>query len=156
MLAAAASRNAFRREPLPTMEAAAIISDSSDFLFAYGTLAPKDSHEAGRDGWSADAVRGRLFDLGPYPALVDLDHEDARWIDGYTRRVTERELRERLDPYEGVSDRLYHRNITTTRSGMRVWVYVYARSIPEGASELAGNWQEAITPTSASLDGRLG
>src|SRR4051812_6485646 len=36
-------------------------------LFAYGTLAPGGPEEAALDGWTADAVRGRLFDLGPYP-----------------------------------------------------------------------------------------
>ena len=40
-------------------------------LFAYGTLAPEGPASAVRDGWVADRVRGRLYDLGPYPALFD-------------------------------------------------------------------------------------
>ena len=38
-------------------------------LFAYGTLAPEGPVGGVRDGWVADRVRGRLYDLGPYPAL---------------------------------------------------------------------------------------
>jgi gamma-glutamylcyclotransferase (GGCT)/AIG2-like uncharacterized protein YtfP len=41
-------------------------------LFAYGTLMPADPVAAARQGWRRDAVRGRLYDLGPYPALIDL------------------------------------------------------------------------------------
>ena len=45
----------------------------SSRLFAYGTLMPADAAAVARQGWTADAVRGRLFDLGPYPGLIDLD-----------------------------------------------------------------------------------
>ena len=44
-------------------------------LFVYGTLAPESPEVAGREGWVADAVRGRLYDLGPYP----------RWLTTRTR-----------------------------------------------------------------------
>jgi len=132
------------------MEHVAITSESSDFLFAYGTLGPKDSDEARRDGWTADHVLGRLFDLGPYPGLVDVGREGARWISGSVRPVSERELRERLDPYEGVSDGLYQRITTTTRSGSRVWVYVYARPIPKDAKELTARWRDEREPATAT------
>src|SRR4051794_22213947 len=104
-------------------------------LFAYGTLAPGCPGEASLGGWVADAVRGRLFDLGPYPALVDVDAgaPGSAWVEGFVRAVDLAELTGRLDPYEGVDDGLYRRIATTTRGGRRVWVYVYERPIPPGA-----------------------
>src|SRR4051812_14226585 len=99
-------------------------------LFAYGTLAPDGLEAAARGGWVADSVRGRLFDLGPYPALVDLDDPAAGWVQGYVRGVTPAELAGRLDAYEGVDDGLYRRVAATTRGGRRAWVYVYARPLP--------------------------
>jgi hypothetical protein len=44
----------------------------TSLLFAYGTLMPADPVAAARQGWRRDAVRGRLYDLGPYLALIDL------------------------------------------------------------------------------------
>ena len=49
----------------------------TSLLFAYGTLMPLDLRSAEKEGWSADAVRGRLYDLGLHPALVDLDEPAA-------------------------------------------------------------------------------
>ncbi len=57
-------------------------------LFAYGTLMPADPETVRGDGWSPDAVRGWLFDPGPYAALVNLDDPSARWVRGYVRAVT--------------------------------------------------------------------
>src|ERR1700677_3715399 len=74
----------------------------TSLLFAYGTLMPADSAAAERDGWRPDAVRGRLFDLGPYPALVDLDDPGAGWVEGFVRPVDLEELETRLDPWEEV------------------------------------------------------
>ena len=102
-------------------------------LFAYGTLAPEGPAAAVRDGWVADRVRGRLFDLGPYPALIDLDDPGAGWVEGHVRAVTSSELTGRLDPYEGVDEGLYRRLAAKTRGGRRAWVYVYARPLPPGA-----------------------
>src|SRR3982751_6575994 len=76
-------------------------------LFAYGTLAPDGPRRAALGGWVADAVRGRLFDLGPYPALIDPDAPGAGWIEGFVRPVDPDELSGRLDPYEGVYEGLY-------------------------------------------------
>lgn len=104
-------------------------------LFAYGTLGPADDASAARDGWRADAVRGRMYDLGPYPGLVDLDEPGAGWVEGHVRPVTERELRERLDPYEGVDQGLYRRARTVTREGRAAWVYVYLPPLPQYAYE---------------------
>ncbi len=110
------------------------------FLFAYGTLAPDGPAAAARGGWVADAVRGRLFDLGPYPALVDCEDPSAGWVEGFARDVSEDELLQRLDPYEGVGEGLYRRVAATTRAGRRVWVYVYARPVPEEARGPLTRW----------------
>ncbi len=109
-------------------------------LFAYGTLAPQNIALAHSQGWQADAVRGRLFDLGPYPALIDVDDVEAPWIDGFVRSVTLDELAHRLDPYEEVDEGLYRRVTTTTRAGRQVWVYVYAQPLPSEAKALSTRW----------------
>jgi gamma-glutamylcyclotransferase (GGCT)/AIG2-like uncharacterized protein YtfP len=110
-------------------------------LFAYGTLAPAGPASEARDGWVADRVRGRLFDLGPYPALIDCGDSDAGWVEGYVRPVDCDELIGRLDPYEGVDEGLYHRVVATTEAGRRVWVYVYARPLPGGARGPLARWR---------------
>src|SRR5262245_26909266 len=110
------------------------------FLFAYGTLMPADASSAGREGWQPDAVRGRLFDLGPYPALVDVDDPGAGWVEGFVRPVDLRELEEHLDPWEDVDHGLYRRVASQTRNGLSVWVYVYARPLPPDASGPLPRW----------------
>jgi gamma-glutamylcyclotransferase (GGCT)/AIG2-like uncharacterized protein YtfP len=112
----------------------------SSLLFAYGTLMPADPVVAEREGWKPDAVRGRLFDLGPYPALVDLDDPGAGWVEGFVRLVDLEELETRLDPWEEVDQGLYRRTETTTRTSCRVWVYVYDRPLPPTARGPIARW----------------
>ncbi len=109
-------------------------------LFAYGTLAPETPEVARLEGWSSDAVRGRLYDLGPYPALVDTDDAEAGWVEGYVRSVTSEQLSGSLDSYEGVDEGLYRRIKTTTCEGRHVWVYVYARPLPASAIGPLPQW----------------
>ena len=108
-------------------------------LFAYGTLGP-DGPEAAAKGWTPDSVRGRLFDLGTYPALVDSDDPHAGWVDGHVCEVDPDILAGALDAYEGVPEGLYRRDEVTTRSGRRAWVYVYARPVPPGARGPLDRW----------------
>jgi gamma-glutamylcyclotransferase (GGCT)/AIG2-like uncharacterized protein YtfP len=110
-------------------------------LFAYGTLAPGGPVGGVRDGWVADRVRGRLYDLGPYPALFDCGDVEANWVEGYVRSVDPNELSERLDPYEGVDEGLYRRVAATTEAGRLVWVYVYARPLPPSARGPLARWE---------------
>ena len=112
----------------------------STLLFAYGTLMPADPAAAEREGWRPDAVRGRLFDLGPYPALVDLDDPGAGWVEGFVRPVDLEELETRLDPWEEVDQGLYRRTETMTRASCRVWVYVYNRPLPPEARGPLARW----------------
>src|SRR5262245_17654694 len=109
-------------------------------LFAYGTLMPLDADSANREGWRADAVRGRLYDLGPYPALIDLDDPGAGWVEGYVRPVDREELEGRLDPWEEVERGLYRRVTVTTRSNRRAWVYVYNQPLPPDARGPLSRW----------------
>lgn len=115
-------------------------SDPPRWLFAYGTLGPVGNTRGGPARWEPDAVRGRLFDLGPYPALIDLDDTAAAWVEGHRRPVSLTELLLRLDPYEGVREGLFRRDITTTRSGQSVWVYVYQRPLPSTARGPIVRW----------------
>jgi gamma-glutamylcyclotransferase (GGCT)/AIG2-like uncharacterized protein YtfP len=114
--------------------------DEDAYLFAYGTLGPINSEAVDREGWAIDAVLGRLFDLGPYPALVDLDAPGTDWVEGHMRTVTERELLERLDPYEGVDQGLFERRLAILRSGRRAWVYVYLPALPQYARGPLARW----------------
>jgi gamma-glutamylcyclotransferase (GGCT)/AIG2-like uncharacterized protein YtfP len=118
-----------------------------ELLFAYGTLMPDDPGTAAREGWVADGVRGRLFDLGPYPALIDCDDPTAGWVEGYVRSADPGELNGRLDAYEGVDEGLYRRVVTTTRAGRQVWVYVYARPIPASAPGPLTRWRRPASPS---------
>jgi gamma-glutamylcyclotransferase (GGCT)/AIG2-like uncharacterized protein YtfP len=115
------------------------------FLFAYGTLMPVDLEQAGREGWVKDAVRGLLYDLGPYPALVDVDDSEAEWVSGWVREVTTVELEGPLDAYEGVAEGLYRRVRAMTRGGRWAWVYVYNRDVPPGAAGPLLRWK-SLTP----------
>lgn len=112
----------------------------TEWLFAYGTLMPSGPEDAVRQGWRPDAVRGRLFDLGPYPALVDLDEPSSGWVEGFVRPVELDELMERLDPWEGVDQGLYRRVETTTRGSCRAWVYVYNQPVPTTARGPLVRW----------------
>jgi indolepyruvate decarboxylase len=109
-------------------------------FFAYGTLAPLDPESALREGWELDAVRGRLYDLGSYPALVDDEDGDADWVEGYIRPVTTDQLTGSLDPYEGVDEGLFRRVMVRTRAGREVWVYVYGRALPSTAIGPLSRW----------------
>jgi gamma-glutamylcyclotransferase (GGCT)/AIG2-like uncharacterized protein YtfP len=122
-------------------------ADEPDLLFAYGTLGPASAGDVARGGWVADAVRGRLFDLGPYPALVDLGGAAAGWVHGHVRHADRDEVLGRLDAYEGVDEGLYRRVAAATRAGRRVWVYVYARALPPGARAVpGGRWRPIHRP----------
>jgi indolepyruvate decarboxylase len=109
-------------------------------LFAYGTLMPRDREAAERDGWTPDAVRGRLYDLGPFPALVDLDDPTAGWVHGFVRPVDMAELSGPLDVCEGVDEGLYRRVEVMTRNNQRAWIYVYARPLPPDAKGPVDRW----------------
>src|SRR5487761_2606328 len=98
-------------------------------LFTYGTLSPSDGGVA--RGWRADAVRGRMFSLGAFPGLTDIDDPTAGWVEGCLRPVDSAMLSGPLDHYEGVDEGLFRRVRRVTRGGLEVWVYVYAPPIAD-------------------------
>ena len=112
----------------------------TSLLFAYGTLMPPDPESAKERGWQPDAVRGWLYDLGPYPALVNLDDPEAGWVEGYAGLVEADDL-EKHDHWEDVDSGLYRRALTTSRNDLRVWVYVYSRPLPPGARGPLDRWR---------------
>ena len=115
---------------------------TATLLFVYGTLGPDGPAALARGGWVPDAVRGRLYDLGEYPALVDTVDPEAGWVAGHVRAVEPTELSGRLDEYEGVAEGLYRRLRTTTRGGLDVWVYVYAQPLPPHSIGPIDRWRE--------------
>ena len=92
-------------------------------------------------GWEPDKVRGRLYHLGPYPALVDVEDPSADWIAGYVRAVQTEELEGPLDSYEGVAEGLFRRLIVNTKAGRQVWVYVYAGERPVATFNRIERWE---------------
>jgi gamma-glutamylcyclotransferase (GGCT)/AIG2-like uncharacterized protein YtfP len=126
----------------------------TSLLFAYGTLMPADAHSAARGGWEKDAVRGRLFDLGPYPALVQIGDPQAGWVEGFIRSVDLACLEGPLDSWEEVAAGKYCRVHTRTRGGKLAWVYVYARPLPPDARGLPDRWlgRRGVWPHDAEPD----
>ena len=119
-------------------------------LFAYGTLIPVDEERLRREGWVPDAVKGRLYDLGRHPALVDLDDQRAGWVLGYVRPVDMDELQGPLDAYEEVEKGLFRRVQTTTRAGLGVWVYVFSRALTARCTRTAGALASAVGRSSVT------
>lgn len=109
-------------------------------LFCYGTLGPGGRPGSGLLGWRADAVRGRIYDTGPYPILVGWDDPEAPWAEGHVRPVDQAELEGRLDSYEGVGEGLFSRVALRTRSGLLAWTYVYPHPVPAGAAGPIVRW----------------
>ncbi len=110
----------------------------SSQLFAYGTLMPTDAATVASQGWMSDAVRGRLFDLGPYPGLTDLDAPCAGWAEGYVRAVEPQEL-DAFDRWEDVDGGTYRRVETMTRNGLRLgFMYMLGLCRPRCAGRCRG------------------
>ncbi|MFO0946983.1 MAG: gamma-glutamylcyclotransferase family protein [Planctomycetota bacterium] len=97
-------------------------------LFVYGLLQPgyRPPRSAIRH-WK-DAVAGELFDLGPYPAAVNVG-QPGTWIEGHVVEIHVAEL-PALDAFEEVDAGLYARKRVTTREGHEVWIYEFCRELP--------------------------
>lgn len=108
-------------------------------LFAYGKLQPHQNAPKSLTRAWPDQVRGLLYDLGAYPAAVEIGTVD-RWFNGYVLEIAEAELADSLDSYEEVDKGLYRRIRTVTRSGFDVWIYEYARAVPKNAIGLIDRW----------------
>jgi len=128
---------------------------ATGFLFVYGTLRSEGNrpmyHEITRhaDYVGEAMVPGRLYDLGPYPALVPADEMEAakyHVVGELYRLHSDRraEMLRRLDVYEGVPDGLYRREQWTAlrEDGLEVatWVYVYDRPLHDATLIVSGDY----------------
>lgn len=125
-------------------------------LFVYGTLMPHAGHPMGarlaRESrlLGGAAMRGRLFDLGRYPALVEdgsgegLVHGEVyalnspsaslRWIDRYEGIIPGRESG---SDYE----RVQRRASLETGGTILAWVYVYRAPLTSARPIENGRWR---------------
>ncbi len=102
-------------------------------LFVYGTLKRgQRNHRLLADQRfvriAATAPGYCLYDLGPYPAMVQ--GADAGPVRGELFSVSECATDE-LDDFEGVPD-LFDRRRVELDDGTTAWAYLYTRPIPDG------------------------
>lgn len=123
----------------------------ADYLFVYGTLRGDAGHRAS-DLLTRRArevgpgrVRGRLYDLGAYPAAVPSPHPQHRVL-GLVYQMEEgpRELLlADLDRYEGAAyRRQVARVVLEDGESVQAWVYFYARTPPPGREIGSGDYLE--------------
>jgi gamma-glutamylcyclotransferase (GGCT)/AIG2-like uncharacterized protein YtfP len=105
-------------------------------LFAYGLLQPGlQPPKSVRRCWK-DWVRGRLYDLGPFPGAMVFDSAEESF-EGWVLDIDEAELPV-LDEFEDVTgERRYRRVRTRTLGGVDVWIYDYIGPVPANARPLA-------------------
>lgn len=106
-------------------------------LFVYGTL----KGQALRSGGKRATIKGKLYDLGPFPAvMLDGDHT----IHGVAFDVTDEQMAG-FDRYEGVPH-LYTREKTTadiSGTSEEVYVYQFASDPSDRGARLlsGGEWE---------------
>lgn len=108
-------------------------------LFTYGQLQLGLNEPSSVSRAWPDRVRGLLYDLGSYPAAIQIGLVE-RWFHGFVLEIAESELLEELDQFEDVEKGLYRRVRAYTESGFEVWVYAYARPLPPGAFGPIDRW----------------
>ncbi len=125
-----------------------------EHLFVYGTLMSgmEASHllsEIARPVGRGH-VRGRLYDLGEFPALLPGQPGDIVWGEVY--RILRPAALRQIDRYEGFDPRrpssLYRRQATRViledGTSLLAWAYVYNRPLPPNARRLpAGDYRRA-------------
>ena len=126
-------------------------SRECSYLFAYGTLMPDCVPPQMQDACQGmelvghATVRGILYDLGPFPGVVDGEGT----VRGVLLRVPPGAW-DQLDRYEACPgpdhpDGLFHRVKTraTTEDGqdMECWLYIYARDVSGFEPVPSGRWE---------------
>jgi gamma-glutamylcyclotransferase (GGCT)/AIG2-like uncharacterized protein YtfP len=113
-------------------------------LFAYGLLLPSQKPPRSLSSHWPDAVQGLLYDLGDFPAAVQIASEpgaaNKNWILGETLEIDRDEL-ETLDEFEGVDDAEFVRRLVTTKEGYIAYIYEYNRPIPGGLKPIT-RWRD--------------
>lgn len=98
-------------------------------IFTYGLLQPGHlGCPPSATTLGPDRVRGRLYDLGPFPAGVDLGRGDD-WIEGVTLEIDADDL-PGLDDFEDTESGEFCRVIVETERGHTAWAYEYRFPIP--------------------------
>ncbi|MGB9609812.1 MAG: gamma-glutamylcyclotransferase family protein [Bryobacteraceae bacterium] len=115
-------------------------------LFLYGTLKRGFDNPWSRRLWSEavfvgrGTVRGRLYDFGPYPALVETDEDDAA-VHGEVAALRRSGLLSDLDSYEGPQ---FARMLRPVRiedgAALDAWVYVFRGSLGRARVVAGGRW----------------
>jgi gamma-glutamylcyclotransferase (GGCT)/AIG2-like uncharacterized protein YtfP len=129
------------------------------YLFVYGTLLRRSRHpmarllaERARYAGAAQ-VRGRLYDLGRYPGMLE-PTTDADWVHGdlYDLREATTTLAE-MDAYEQAESPLpayFERRLgeATHADGSRVpaWIYWYRGAVSESGRIASGRYTQNCDP----------
>lgn len=136
-----------------------------DYLFVYGSLRPALKHPLQRElqrhaTWvGAASWRGQLYDLGRYPAAVQVSYP-YRQVQGDLFQLRHADLLlRRLDCYEGIRAGLgeYRRVVTEVQRGEAVlaaWIYLYSRAISGKKCILSGDYLEYVGIDSSLSDQR--
>lgn len=124
-------------------------------VFVYGTLLVGESNHSVVCPYLLDvqpgAINGRLYDVGPYPALVRT--EDDRRVEGEWIQVTDEGLAamDVLETYYGPNhadneyERIWVKDVNGEREG---WVYCWTS--PRGLPEINGSsWKVHLHPKEA-------
>lgn len=112
-----------------------------DLVFVYGTLRRDQAMDMTLLGgeWVAnDAIHGKLYTCGGYPALK-LDPDTRDIVIGELFRIRDRKTPMRLDRYEGYPH-LYDRVRVQTLTKRDVWVYVHNSEFDENRRIPSGDW----------------
>jgi gamma-glutamylcyclotransferase (GGCT)/AIG2-like uncharacterized protein YtfP len=99
-------------------------------VFVYGLLKPGIQPPRSMSQSWADDIEGVLYDLGEFPAAVQVGAAGSR-ITGYTIEIDTDELTA-LDEFEDTETGVYRRIMVETGLGHFAWVYEYIQPIPPG------------------------
>lgn len=100
-------------------------------IFAYGLLKPDISPPQTMVNCWPDAVFGDLYDLGDYPAIINVE-KSKNTVQGYCLEIDAMELI-RLDEFEDTESGEYRRILTKTHADHHCWIYEYGFEIPNDA-----------------------
>jgi gamma-glutamylcyclotransferase (GGCT)/AIG2-like uncharacterized protein YtfP len=141
------------------------VTERDSLLFVYGTLRPFVDIAMSR--WLAGVARhvglartrGRLYDLGPYPGLVEARRPDD-WVTGDLYRLPRaREVLRALDRYEGgPAPREQPRFCRVERPvwlacGVRrdAWLYLFRRTIVGRPRIASGDYRQHLDVESTAV-----
>jgi gamma-glutamylcyclotransferase (GGCT)/AIG2-like uncharacterized protein YtfP len=121
-----------------------------DNILVYGTLKHGFGANSVMQGRSEfvgeDRVNGKIYGLGGFPGFIAEAkagapfHPDEPAVTGEVYLITDENLPEMLDNYEGYP-RLYGRSQYRTEEGRTVWVYEYNSPIEEYLLIPSGVWE---------------